>query len=992
MLGALSVVLVVGLFGRACPAQQEDLARALPRLQPTAAELAQSGFQTLPGFRVKLLAAEPLVNDPVAAAFDAHGRLFVAEMSDYPFQENRPDGRIRELIDGNGDGWFESSRVYLDKLGWPTGLTPWRGGFFVLAPPDLIYARDHDGDGIAEDRRVVYTGFGLQNVQSLANNLTWGQDGWIYGASGGNGGTITRPDAPDWPAVVLSNNDFRFHPDTRAFEIITGGGQFGLTFDDWGRRLVCSNSHHILQVLWERAIIERNPHASLGPAVLDIGLDGAAAPVFRISPPEPWRVVRTRRRVADPSFVQRIPSTELTATGYFTSATGITVYRGAAFPNAYRGNIFVGDVGGNLVHRKQLVPAGAVFQAVRVDEGREFLASRDNWFRPVNFGNTPNGTLLVLDMYRETIEHPDSIPDDIKAHLDLVHGKTYGRVYELVPAGTWQPARSQLDARDPGSLLQALASPHGWTRDTAQRLILEQADPKTSDSLRELLRSQVSGVSKAQIARTLDALGGLNAGDLTPLLRDTDPNLRVVAVRLAGRGLIADPEVYSAVASLHEDPSPEVRFHAALVLGGLEEGETIPPLVRFAALSREDPWMRLAIATGLRGRALAFAKIAANLGIFEGAGGDAWIDTVGALIGAESDVAAITEFLDLVGAGRADRTRLRRALRAVGQGRARVGASIGALATSGGRLEGLMRELLTEAVGVVGDPERPLEERIEAARFLEFGPAELAVATVLPRLGGNEPLELQIASIRVLSRSGDPRAAPALIAAWEQLGVASRREAIEFLMSRPETTRVLLQAIREGLVVPGELDAARRARLRAHENPEIRASALEILGPSDPDRASLVARYQQEIAGAGIIERGRELVERHCLACHEPQGNAPALAPSLDTVASRSVDDLVLHILDPNREVAPAMMMYVVSTKDGRVVSGLLASESGGTIVLRRAEGAQDEIPRSEVESIRSTGLSLMPEGLENDLNPRDLADIIAFLRRPRGADGPGHP
>ena len=187
------------------------------------------------------------------------------------------------------------------------------------------------------------------------------------------------------------------------------------------------------QIVLPSHYLERNPALIPPPAVLDIAAEGPAAPVFRISPPEPWRVVRTRQRAADPVMSRRLPPRpSWFATGFFTSATGVTIYRGSAYPPEYRGNVFVGDVGGNLVHRKVLSAAGATFLATRADANVEFLASTDNWFRPVNFANTPDGTLLILDMYRETIEHPHSIPEPIKKHLDLTSGKDRGRLYNLV--------------------------------------------------------------------------------------------------------------------------------------------------------------------------------------------------------------------------------------------------------------------------------------------------------------------------------------------------------------------------------------------------------------------------------------------------------------------------------------------------------------------------------------------------------------------------------
>ncbi len=238
----------------------------------------------------------------------------------------------------------------------------------------------------------------------------------------------------------MRGRDFRFKPDGSAFEAISGGGQFGHSFDDWGHRFTCNNSNHVRQIVLPSHYLERNPALIAPPVILDIAAEGPAAPVFRISPPEPWRVVRTRQRAADPVLSRRLPPTELFATGFFTSATGVTIYRGIVLSARISRQRVRGGRGRQP--RPSQDPLGRRRDLSRHTGRceRRVLASTDNWFRPVNFANTPDGTLLILDMYRETIEHPLSIPEPIKKHLDLTSGKDRGRLYDLVYA-------SALDAR-----------------------------------------------------------------------------------------------------------------------------------------------------------------------------------------------------------------------------------------------------------------------------------------------------------------------------------------------------------------------------------------------------------------------------------------------------------------------------------------------------------------------------------------------------------------
>ena len=304
---------------------------------------------------------------PSAFAYDEHGRLYVVEMRGYPYPEKNPSGRVTRLEDRDGDGRFETRTVFLDGLSWPTGIVPYDGGVFIAVAPEIIYAKDTSGDGVADVRSVVFTGFGTDNVQGLLNGLLWGPDGWIYGVASVNGGTIQNRLRSAQTAVSVRGRDFRFKPDGSAFEAISGGGQFGHSFDDWGHRFTCNNSNHIRQIVLPSHYLERNADLIPPAVILDIAAEGPASPVYRISAAEPWRVVRTRQRAADPVMSRRLPRTELFATGFFTSATGITIYRGSAYPAEYRGNAFVGDVGGNLVHRKILEVDGATYLARRAD-------------------------------------------------------------------------------------------------------------------------------------------------------------------------------------------------------------------------------------------------------------------------------------------------------------------------------------------------------------------------------------------------------------------------------------------------------------------------------------------------------------------------------------------------------------------------------------------------------------------------------------------------
>ena len=287
------------------PAAPPELTLAdLPRVPPVETSNVFQTFQIKPGFTLQLAAAEPLVLDPIEICFDENGRMFVVEMRDYSeMRDVQPHlGRIRLVSDANGDGVFDQATVYAEDLPWPTGVCCYDGGIFVAASPDIIYFKDTDGDGKADIRKVVFTGFGAGkgdklNVQALVNGLRWGMDNRIHGQTSSNGGVLKRPDAPDAAAFDLRGRDFSFDPRQLDLRTETGGGQYGMGFDNHGRKFVCSNSHHIQTFMYDAEYGERNPYYNMPPAIVDIPVDGPAAEVYRTSPEEGWRVIRTKWRV-----------------------------------------------------------------------------------------------------------------------------------------------------------------------------------------------------------------------------------------------------------------------------------------------------------------------------------------------------------------------------------------------------------------------------------------------------------------------------------------------------------------------------------------------------------------------------------------------------------------------------------------------------------------------------------------------------------------------
>ena len=574
----------------------------LPRLAPTEPEDALKTFEIAEGFRIELAASEPEVVDPVSMSFDASGRLYVVEMIGYSERRDDKAGRVRLLEDVDGDGSYEKSTIFAKDLAWPTGVICWKGGVFVIVTPDLLYFRDTDGDGVADEKRVIFTGFGKErsrlNMQALPNSLRWGLDNRIHGVTSSNGAVLTSPEKPEMKPLRLRGSDFSFDPRTLDLRMELGGGQHGASFDAEGRRFVSSNSRHIQTILYD-ARYASNPEYAMPAARISIPVDGDAAPVYRISPDEPWRIVRTRWRIA--GRVRGPVEGGGRVSGYFTAATGVTAYTGGLMdPDT----VFIADTGSNLVHRKVLRNTDAIVpKAMRPDseQKKEFLASTDNWFRPVQLANGPDGALYVLDMYREVIEHPWSLPQGIKQFLDLNSGNDRGRIWRILPKGTKPSVTVNYQTASSKKLVKALGSSNGWVRETASRLLFERQDRAVVSHLKNAVSKSSNPLGRVHALYTLQGLEALDAATLIQAIQDEHSVVRRLALKLSEPLLVnpAEKALQKGVLNLAGDPSLRVRFQLALTLSVVKIPHEVPALKQILQQNPEDSWIIAAVRNAL---------------------------------------------------------------------------------------------------------------------------------------------------------------------------------------------------------------------------------------------------------------------------------------------------------------------------------------------------------------------------------------------------------
>lgn len=977
------------VFGQGKIPGEKPLDQLLTRIPGKSVDEAMKSFAVQRGFHLEVVAAEPDVVDPIDAAFDENGRMYVVEMHDYPFlPEQRPEkdrqrepqtwGRIRLLEDVNDDGRMDRSTIFADELRWPQSVCCYDGGVFVISTPHLLYLKDTNGDGRADLREEVLTGFKNNNVQGLGNGLEWGVEHKVYFVSGLVGGEFHH--AQEKP-FTPGRRDLKFNPKTLSFDLCSGGDQFGHSIDDFGERFVCQNSNHIEHIVWPLHYLDRNPLLSDPGIRRSIAKEGAAATVFRTSGAEPWRVVRTARRVADPKFVASASKTEQVATGYFTSATGVTIYRGGAYPPEFYGNAFIGDVGANLVHRKKLTEDGISFVAERTEPDVEFLTSDDNWFRPANFVNAPDGTLYLLDVYRETIEHPASIPEDIKEFLDLESGNDRGRIYRITPPNWTRPKTPKLGDATTSQLVAALSSPDGWARDTAHRLIWERQDKSAVEPLRGLLTSASRPVTVVLALHGLDGLNSLTPEDVQKGLRHPDHHVREHSLRLAEQLADQHPELLQAMLTLIDDPVLRVRWQLAFSLGQLTSPQALAGLKQFAVPAAQDASLRTAWLSSISHQT---AELSSDLLANHNNTTLPLLVELIRQVSAQGDSAAIIRLLEGVLASTKRSTEQAKLLEALGEGQRRRGQTLAKFADVAGVGDSL-RSKLQETFSAAGSEARGEAQgfggQLVGIKLLMFADEETAFS-VLPDLFSPQIAPaLQQAAVNSLSAHATERTAETLLTHWRGFGPGVRREVVDVLIQSETGASKLLAGVTAGEVKLSEIERDQKQLLRNHPQEKVRTVARSVLETVGGNRKQVVTEYQEALQLEADAARGKLIYAKTCSVCHRVGTEGHAVGPDLASAQNKSLEDLLIALMDPNREAQPAYINYTAQTAEGKVFTGIIASENAASVTLKRAEAKEDVLPRETLEALVSSGQSLMPEGLEKDLTKQQVADVLAFIK-----------
>ncbi|GAB3898097.1 c-type cytochrome [Larkinella knui] len=980
----------------------------------TSPEEALKTFELEPGFQIELVASEPLVADPVAMEIDEDGRVYVVEMHGYPLDKTGT-GKIKLLTDSDGDGRMDKSAVFAENLVLPTGIMRWKKGVLVTDAPNVYYLEDTDGDGKSDVRDTVLTGFALSNPQHNVNAPLLGLDNWIYLAHesavtaqvykeefGDRGSDVFFPKRPDGIRLPdnASGRSVRFRPDRYELEPVAGNTQFGHTFDAWGNRLLVSNANHAFHEVITTPYLKRNPDLLVSNVTQSISDHGNAAEVFPIT---------------------KNPQLQLlTDVGVITSACGITAYLGGAFPAQYDSITFVAEPVSNLVHFDKIHEKGATFTASRVHTGKEFLASTDAWFRPVNFYTGPDGALYVIDYYRQIVEHPEWMAEDVIKSGALYNGTDQGRIYRITPKGT-QPASWGKDllgkATNP-QLIEKLGDRNVWWRRNAQRLLLDRATPQDVAGLEAMAKNPSLPFGRLHALWTLEGLSKLRPELITTALKDPVPGIRTNAIKLAELHLETAPALVPALLAMQSDTDPKVRFQLLCTLGFVEKPEAASARQKLLFADIDDPWVQIAaLSAPSSQKGDLLNAVLARFKPDQPAYGSL-VERLSAMAGASQPTKTINQLLQKATAPVSeDRATWQASLiKGIGQGIKRRNSSLDSnfqaeqallirtffdhpapsirsaclqvLQVTGLPEDARTNAALAKAVQTAGDAKQSEEKRSEAIGFLALHDATPQIPLLKKMIAPNEPLSVQVAALKTLSSIPDATVSDYVLQKWPVMTPDIREPAIATFFSgsdpvRQSRIKLLLDAVEKGTIDQNSIGWPRSVGLMANSNVESRNRARVLLTKRDKQRDEVIKQYQTSLDLAASPEKGALVFQQNCALCHQIGSTGGiAFGPDLATIRNRRPASIMGDILNPNLSIADGYDLWTITLKNGETLQGLIPTETPTALTLRNQGGQETTIARQDIESLKAMNMSAMTAGLEKQINPQQMADLLAYIKQ----------
>lgn len=954
-------------------------------------------FQLPAGFEIKLVAAEPLLGDPVDMEIDELGNMYVVEMAGNPLNQSGA-GKVKLLLDENGDGKMDKSFLFADSLRMPSGVMRWKNGILVTDPPYVIYFEDTDRDNKADVKKILLEGFDASDLESNVNNPYYGLDNWIYVANGGLGGTGIRF-ASGANNTILKNNAgehrVRFKPSTQQLEMLSGQSQFGHTEDIAGHSLLVENAIHIYEEVIPVQYLNRNPSLAVSSAT---------------------ELIADHSNKVFPKTIN--PENQLlTDVGVFTAACGITAYMGGAFGKDYDNAVFVCEPAHNLIHVDRLEDKGAAHSASRMDSAAEFLTSTDPWFRPVNLYIGPDGALYVVDYYRQFIEGPAFLSEEVLKTANLYAGIDKGRIYKIVKkdaASTQEPLLF-----NDSNLADKLSSKNIWWRKTAQRLIIDRQLVALVPELNNIIMNGQEPAGRLHALWTLEGLNQLTPNIILRCLSDSANFVRENAIKIAEQYYLQEPQIAEQLLKMADDKDARVRFQLLCSIGALKTSAAEELVKNMLFKYIDDPWMQIAALTSLADNKENILNTAINK--FD-KNNDAYkllVERLTTMIASTGTSNEIYRLIDRAvnNTGEDNKWQLAclEGIAAGLRGRKDIYPALNAHRsllvknalhnTSAEIRDGSMQVIKITGVGGTAHLQNSIAEAVQIAlngsasqkttAIQLLGLAEPAKHAGLfeKLINQAEPVTVQLAAINALGAVPGTLSSQFIVERWKTLNTGIQDEAINTFMVDRSRISILLSALQDGTIAKPLIGWPRSVKLMAGRWPKpgdittaadsiLIKKARTLLARNEKPVKELVNEYLPKPGAVADKKDGEKIFSENCGRCHQVNGkHGVKLGPDLSTVHDWAAPELVTKILFPQQSIKKGYELWDITLVSGEDLQGLIASETPNAITVNSPSAITRTIARKDIKSITSSGMTIMPEGFEKNINKEQMASLIAYLK-----------
>ncbi len=986
-------LLEVGAIGMFASGQEPAF---IPRKQvappgpPLTPEQAIQKMTVPPGFHVELVASEPDLQNPVAMAFDDRGRIYVTESFEYPRHEPGPGrDRIKILEDTDRDGRVDRVKIFAEGLNIPSGIAVGHGGVWVANAPDILFLEDTDGDDRADRFTVVVTGFGRDDTHELPNALTWGPDGWLYGLNGVFNPCRVEQDGKTFEFTCAM---FRIDPKSRRFELFCEGtsNPWGIAFDHEGSAFI---SACVIDHLWH--LTESGYyHRQGGPY-----------------PPHTWKA----ESIVD-------------YTHQMAAYCGIEYFESTAYPKEYRNALYMGNIHGGCINVDRVERSGSTY---RGKKGEDFLTANDVWFMPVAQKVGPDGCLYVLDWYDRYHCYQDASADP--KGVDRGHGRLYRIVYGERPKPD-VPDISVLNSQD---LIDCLKHDNAFVRQRAQLEIAERSDASMDEMLVSILfDTKQSMRTRLQTLWAWSGTGRVSDEALLKLLSDPDPAVQAWAVRTAGQMASQSSKIRKAVHALVQAPDPRVRVQVAIAANKLGGAEATQWLLEVLRQDRDDVliprivWRNLLpkmisdsnlieeqLHTGLKSddHLTRMAPRLVDRWLSEVAvdgkelRGAEWLERAGRVLESlcierpDLAVVVLDGVLQKTLGGPWNVPAMQPVLAKWSKLESLIKSTDGSLQRMQMGLHALSGDSSSQAriLKIAMERSTPDHERVTLLRCgLFHQPAQFSVLldTVLNSAEKNEPISSAVRDFVLgeVVRASEPEAVRRTLAGLKHFPIQLQATIVDRLCQRESNARLVLEQVaaeklNRDLIGPNQV-----RRLAQSKSAELNSLVQKVFGEvrtENADDRQKVVREKSEFlysVARGDIERGWKVYDRICGQCHVLHGRGLEVGPNITRNGRGSFEQLVSSVFDPSLVVGEAYKSTIVATDDGRVLQGLLVEKNDQRVVLKVQGGKLETIPADEIDTIKTSLKSLMPEGVELQLTNQEIADLFALLSidiPPEGGD-----